>query len=127
MGSYGEECLSSQGTSNSSAPALPNASQSPAPHGEGDDRADKRPYRERQKRQGKTFCPASDDTDEIRSEKSAEIANRVDQRDAGRGAGAAKEFGRHRPEWSQRSPDSNRRERKRRQLGSGHFQERGRH
>src|SRR6266568_8603630 len=84
---------------------------SAATHGEGDDRADQWPYRKRQERQGKTFCPASDDTDQIRSEKSAEIADRVDERDAGRGASAAEEFGRHRPEWTQRSKDYKRGER----------------
>src|SRR5947199_1668978 len=72
---------------------------------DGDDGADQWPHGKREKSESKTIGLLSHKTYKIRTEKPAEIPNRVDQSDARSGAGTAQKLRRHRPEWPERSPD----------------------
>src|SRR5437763_450939 len=82
----------------------------PVPSGDRNDAADERPDGEREECERKTAGPASDQSDEVRAEKSAKIPDGIDQSDSCGGARAAQEFRRHRPEWAESSPDADRRQ-----------------
>src|SRR5262249_2810468 len=86
-----------------------------------DDPANQRPDGKRQQGKREAIRLLSNETHQVRPDKSTEIPHGVDHSDAGGRGRAAEEFRRHRPEWTKRAPDANRGKCKRCQFRSRNF------
>src|SRR5437016_5071056 len=85
--------------------------------------SDKREQGQCEKRACETLRPAPNNSNKVRSGKSSEVADGIDQRDAGGSACAAEKVRGHCPERTQRSPDPDSGKSKRCKFGAGNLQE----